>query len=45
MNSDIIQVYQLYVDLERGNIGETLVDYWDVLASFLENVTSVGGCI
>ena len=33
MNSYIIQLYYLYVGLNKGNIREALVIYWDVLVS------------
>ena len=34
VNSYIIHVYKLYVDFKSGNLGEILVDYWDVLVSY-----------
>ena len=30
-NSYMIQICWLYLGLKRGNIGETLVNYWDLL--------------
>ena len=33
VNSYVIQVGDLYLGLQRGNIGETLANYWNVLVS------------
>ena len=31
VNSYVIQICQLYLNLKRGNTGETVVNYWDLL--------------
>ena len=33
MNSYLMKVSELYVGLKIGNVGETLINYWDVLVS------------